>query len=104
MVGVTSRAEKRRWSTVAESPARELGSLHPEAIGAAVEETKPPEPPVSRVALGDLSAIALFPPVATLQDIMREHVAPWNKGKKNHNHEDGFDVFCCRRIDLVGGP
>src|SRR5689334_15372132 len=25
---------------------RELGSLHPEAIGAAVEETKPSEPPV----------------------------------------------------------
>jgi len=25
---------------------RELGSLHPEAIGAAVEETKPSKPPV----------------------------------------------------------
>src|ERR1700740_2297257 len=37
-------AVKRRWSTAGESPARELGSLHPEAIGAAVEETKPSEP------------------------------------------------------------
>ena len=26
---------KRRWSSAGESPARELGSLHPEAIGAA---------------------------------------------------------------------
>jgi len=39
-------AVKRRWSTAGESPARELGSLHPEAIGAAAEETKPSEPPV----------------------------------------------------------
>src|SRR6516164_7443326 len=39
-------AVKRRWSTAGESPARELGSLHPVAIGAAVEETKPSEPPV----------------------------------------------------------
>ena len=39
-------AVKRRWSTAGESPARELGSLHPEAIGAAVEETKPSELPV----------------------------------------------------------
>jgi hypothetical protein len=37
---------EKRWSTAGESPARELGSLHPEAIGAAVEETKPSEPPV----------------------------------------------------------
>ena len=37
-------AVKRRWSTAGESPARELGSLHPEAIRAAVEETKPSEP------------------------------------------------------------
>src|SRR6476661_10672850 len=34
-------AVKRRWSTAGEGPARELGSLHPEAIRAAVEETKP---------------------------------------------------------------
>jgi hypothetical protein len=39
-------AVERRWSTAGESPARELGSLHPEAIGVAVEETKPSEPPV----------------------------------------------------------
>ena len=39
-------AVKRRWSTAGESPARELGSLHPEAIGATVEKTKPSEPPV----------------------------------------------------------
>jgi len=37
-------AVKRRWSTAGESPARELGSFHPEAIRAAVEETKPSEP------------------------------------------------------------
>src|SRR5450631_2191601 len=37
-------AVERRWTTAGESPARELGSLHPEAIGAAVEETKPSEP------------------------------------------------------------
>jgi len=37
-------AVKRRWTTAGESPARELGSLHPEAIRAAVEETKPSEP------------------------------------------------------------
>jgi len=42
-------AVKRRWSTAGESPARELGSLHPEAIRAAVEETKPSEPLVQRV-------------------------------------------------------
>jgi hypothetical protein len=35
---------KRRWTTAGESPARELGSLHPEAIRAAAEETKPSEP------------------------------------------------------------
>src|SRR5215470_18165899 len=34
----------RHWTTAGESPARELGSLHPEAIRAAVEETKPSEP------------------------------------------------------------
>jgi len=34
-------AVERRWTTAGESPARELGSLHPEAIRAAVEETKP---------------------------------------------------------------
>jgi hypothetical protein len=39
-------AVKRRWSTAGASPARELGSLHPEAIGATVKETKPSEPPV----------------------------------------------------------
>jgi len=37
-------AVKRRWLTAGESPARELGSLHPEAIRAAAEETKPSEP------------------------------------------------------------
>ena len=37
---------ERRWLTAGESPARELGSLHPEAIGVMVEETKPSEPPV----------------------------------------------------------
>jgi len=37
-------AVERRWTTAGESPARELGSLHPEAIRAAGEETKPSEP------------------------------------------------------------
>jgi hypothetical protein len=37
-------AVERRWTTAGESPARELGSLHPEAIRAAAEETKPSEP------------------------------------------------------------
>jgi hypothetical protein len=37
-------AVERRWTTAGESPARELGSLHPEAIRAAVEATKPSEP------------------------------------------------------------
>src|SRR5215467_12741845 len=32
-------AVKRRWSTAGESPARELGSLHPEAIGAPAAPT-----------------------------------------------------------------
>jgi len=41
---VDACAVKRRWTTAGESPARELGSLHPEAIRAAVEETKPSEP------------------------------------------------------------
>jgi hypothetical protein len=37
-------AVERRWTTAGESPARELGSLHPETIRAAVEETKPSKP------------------------------------------------------------
>jgi len=41
---INTCAVKRRWTTAGESPARELGSLHPEAIRAAVEETKPSEP------------------------------------------------------------
>ena len=56
------------------------------------------------IARWHLSLTALFPPVAMLQDIMREHIAPWDKGNKNHNHQDGLDVFCCCRVDLVGGP
>jgi hypothetical protein len=42
-------AVERHWTTAGESPARELGSLHPEAIRAAAEETKPSEPLVERV-------------------------------------------------------
>jgi hypothetical protein len=45
-IGDSACAMKRRCSTAGESPARELASLHPEAIGAAVEEMKPSEPPV----------------------------------------------------------
>jgi hypothetical protein len=33
------------------------GSLHPVAIGAAVEATKPLKPPVERVALGDSASL-----------------------------------------------
>jgi hypothetical protein len=44
LTGVNTCAVERRWSTAGESPVRELGSLHPEAIRAAVEETKPSEP------------------------------------------------------------
>jgi hypothetical protein len=44
VIGDNACAVKRRWTTAGENPARELGSLHPEAIRAAVEETKPSEP------------------------------------------------------------
>jgi hypothetical protein len=53
IVEVLACAVKRRWSTAGESPARETGSLHPVAIGAVVEATKPLKPSVQRVALGD---------------------------------------------------
>ena len=46
----------------------------------------------------------LFPPITMLHDVMREYIAPWDKGNKNNNHQDGSDIFCHRRIDLVGGP
>ena len=46
----------------------------------------------------------LFPPITVLQDVMREHIAPWDKGDKNNNHQAGFYIFCRRRIYLVGGP
>ncbi len=45
-----------------------------------------------------------FPPITVLQDEMREHIAPWDKGDKNNNHQAGFYIFCRRRIYLVGGP
>ena len=52
-----------------------------------------------------LSACAcLFPPITMLHDVIREYIAPWDKGNKNNNHQDGFDIFCRRAIDLVGGP
>ena len=44
----------------------------------------------------------LFPPIAMLQDVMREHIAPWDKGDKNNSHQDGSDIFCHRCTDLVG--
>ena len=46
----------------------------------------------------------LFPPITLLEDVMREHIAPGDQGDKNNSHQDGFDIFCRRRIDLVGGP
>jgi hypothetical protein len=49
VVVVTSRlqcAVKRRWSTARRETRPGTGSLHPVAIGAAVEVTKPPEPPM----------------------------------------------------------
>ena len=45
-------AVKRRRSSVGANPTRQL-SLQPVAIGAAVEVTIPPEPPVERVTTGD---------------------------------------------------
>jgi hypothetical protein len=48
-IDVTSRlrcAVKRRWSTARRKTRPGTGSLHPVAIGAAVEVTKPPEPPM----------------------------------------------------------
>jgi hypothetical protein len=42
---ITVRRE-RRWSTARRKTRPGTGSLHPVAIGAAVEATKPPEPPV----------------------------------------------------------
>src|ERR1039458_10357141 len=45
----------------------------------------------------------LFPPIAMLQAVMREHIAPWDKGDKNNNHQAGFYIFRCRRIYLGGG-
>ena len=44
-------AVKRRGSSAGANPARQLWSLQPVAIGAAVEVTKPPEPSMQRVAL-----------------------------------------------------
>ena len=44
LAGVNTCAVEKCWSTAGENPARELGSLHPKAIRAAVEETKPSEP------------------------------------------------------------
>lgn len=35
----------------------------------------------------------LFPPITMLQDVMREHIAPWDKGDKNDDHQAGFYVF-----------
>jgi hypothetical protein len=47
---------EKALTAAGESPARELGSLHSEAIGAAVEETKPSESGVE-VHLGDLASM-----------------------------------------------
>lgn len=47
---------------------------------------------------------SLFPAITMLQNVMREHIAPWDERDKNNNHQDGLDIFCRRRIDLVGGP
>src|SRR5512142_3482444 len=46
-------AVKRRGSSAGASPARQLKSLQPVAIGAAVEATKPPKPSMQRIASGD---------------------------------------------------
>src|SRR5262245_37544912 len=46
-------AVTRRGSSAGASPARQLSSLQPVAIGAAVEVTKPPKPSMQRVASGD---------------------------------------------------
>jgi hypothetical protein len=46
---ITVRRE-RRWTTAGGKTRPGTGSLHPVAIGAAVEATKPLKPPVERVA------------------------------------------------------
>ena len=54
---------------------------------------------------GDVGAThGLFPPITMHQDVLCEHIAPWDKGDKNNNHQAGFYIFCHRRIYLVGGP
>jgi hypothetical protein len=57
VIKILACAVKRRWSTAGVSPARETGSLHPVAIGAVVEATKPLKPSVKRVALGDSASM-----------------------------------------------
>jgi len=46
VMGIFRCAVKRRWSTAGGKTRPGTGSLHPVTIGAAVEATKPPEPPV----------------------------------------------------------
>ena len=50
---ISACAVKRRGSSAGVTPARQLKSLQPVAIGAAVEATKPPKPSMQRVASGD---------------------------------------------------
>ena len=50
------------------------------------------------------SRASSLPPITMFQDVMRKHVAPRDEWDKNNNHQDGFDVFCRRCIDLVGRP
>ena len=47
---------ERRGSSAGATPARQLSSLQPVAIGAAVEATKPPKPSMQRVASATLRA------------------------------------------------
>lgn len=62
-------AVKRRWSTAGESPARELGSLHPEAIGAAVEENEAVGASGVEGHLGDLASMQAVTRVVCLESL-----------------------------------
>ena len=60
LIGDKSRLHvrrERRWFTAGESPARELGSLHPEAIGAAVEGNEAVGASGVEGRLGDLATM-----------------------------------------------
>jgi len=52
----------------------------------------------------EITPTDLFPAIAAFEDVMREYIAPRDKRYKNNAHQDGFDVFRRRVVDLVRGP